>query len=635
MSSTEKKKAESYGRIVLQVFLAGLAYYLATEIAWALCFPNSKVSLLFPPHAVLVVILLLVPMRHWWAYTLVTILAHFIATQQAHWPVLYALHCEAFDAVQNVLAAAGIRVFIIDVAERAAHANAAAARTAALGDRLARATALAGEIAAAAAEAQAAAVSDADVGAGRKAAADLDRARARLEAGAVTLAVAYLPGVAQRVTIDGRPVEPGTTIACAAPTTLDLPGIGRLTLVPGGDAARAAADAAAAEAALEAILAPAAAADLGALTALAERRAAAEARAAHAAAEIAGLAPQGTAALRAEIVRAREEAAGADPAAPDPATAAAAEAAARAGLEAADRTLVAAREARLVATHADIAAQEKREIAERALGQAAANAAALAPRADLAGRLDARRTEAAAADRTAADLARALPDAAAAETRLAQAKAAVREAEQRRHRLETRDAELGARIATRADEGVEERRDEIAGRLEEAEARAADYAAEARALARLRDALAAARTAARERYLAPVADELAPLLGLVIDGAEIRLHPTRLLPESLARDGLEEDLGQLSGGTREQIALLTRLAFARLLARSGRPVPVILDDALVYADDARFARVLAAIDAVAADVQVIILTCRERAFAGLPAVRPALSSPDLEAAAMV
>ena len=77
MSSMQKKKPGSYGRIVLQVFLTGLAYYVATEIAWALCFPNSKVSLLFPPHAVLVVILLLVPTRHWWAYTIATILAHF------------------------------------------------------------------------------------------------------------------------------------------------------------------------------------------------------------------------------------------------------------------------------------------------------------------------------------------------------------------------------------------------------------------------------------------------------------------------------------------------------------------------------------------------------------------------------
>jgi signal transduction histidine kinase len=108
----EKKEAGSSGRIALQVFLTALAYYVATEIAWALCFPNSKVSLLFPPHAVLVVILLLVPVRHWWAYTLATVLAHFVATQQAHWPVLYALHCEAFDAVQNVLVAAGIRLFI-------------------------------------------------------------------------------------------------------------------------------------------------------------------------------------------------------------------------------------------------------------------------------------------------------------------------------------------------------------------------------------------------------------------------------------------------------------------------------------------------------------------------------------------
>ena len=201
----------------------------------------------------------------------------------------------------------------------------------------------------------------------------------------------------------------------------------------------------------------------------------------------------------------------------------------------------------------------------------------------------------------------------------------MREAEADRHRLETRDAELGMLIATRADEGVEERRDETAGRLEEAAARAAGYAAEARALSRLRDALAAARADARERYLAPVAEELAPLLGRVFGDACLGIDPATLLPETLSRGGVEEDLARLSGGTREQIAILTRLAFARLLARTGRATPVILDDAVVYADDARFARVLDAIAAVAADVQVILLTCRERSFAGLPAVRPALA----------
>ncbi len=99
-------------RTVVWVLGGAVCYYLATRIAWVLCFPDSKVSLFFPPHAVLVSILLLVPTRHWWAYTLAAACSHYFATQQEDWPPLYALHCEVFDAVQNVLVAAGIRLFI-------------------------------------------------------------------------------------------------------------------------------------------------------------------------------------------------------------------------------------------------------------------------------------------------------------------------------------------------------------------------------------------------------------------------------------------------------------------------------------------------------------------------------------------
>src|SRR4051794_14289967 len=84
---------------VFRILVTAAAYYLATRTAWALTFPDSKVSLFFPPHAVLVSILLLVPARHWWAYTLAAATTHFLATQQAGWPPLYALQCEAFDAV--------------------------------------------------------------------------------------------------------------------------------------------------------------------------------------------------------------------------------------------------------------------------------------------------------------------------------------------------------------------------------------------------------------------------------------------------------------------------------------------------------------------------------------------------------
>ena len=108
----EGRSAGASLRTVLYVLATAVCYYAATQVAWALCFPDSKVSLFFPPHAVLISILLFVPTRQWWAYTLAAASAHFLATQQAHWPTVYALHCEVFDAVQNVGAAAGIRILI-------------------------------------------------------------------------------------------------------------------------------------------------------------------------------------------------------------------------------------------------------------------------------------------------------------------------------------------------------------------------------------------------------------------------------------------------------------------------------------------------------------------------------------------
>ena len=111
-AGAEGRSAVASLRTVSYVLASTVSYYVATQIAWALTFPDSKVSLFFPPQAVLLCVLLLVPTRHWWAYVLAAASAHFLATQQAHWPPLYALTCEAFDAVKCVSAAAGIRVLI-------------------------------------------------------------------------------------------------------------------------------------------------------------------------------------------------------------------------------------------------------------------------------------------------------------------------------------------------------------------------------------------------------------------------------------------------------------------------------------------------------------------------------------------
>jgi hypothetical protein len=119
---------------------------------------------------------------------------------------------------------------------------------------------------------------------------------------------------------------------------------------------------------------------------------------------------------------------------------------------------------------------------------------------------------------------------------------------------------------------------------------------------------------AREQYFGPVMEELKPLLALLFEQASITFDDGTLLPQSLERNGQDEDIAVLSGGMREQLGVLTRLAFARLLAKGGRTVPVILDDALVYSDDDRIERMFDALHRQARDLQIIVFTCRQRAF---------------------
>jgi uncharacterized protein YhaN len=67
--------------------------------------------------------------------------------------------------------------------------------------------------------------------------------------------------------------------------------------------------------------------------------------------------------------------------------------------------------------------------------------------------------------------------------------------------------------------------------------------------------------------------------------------------------------------------VLTRLAFAELLADQGRPAVVVLDDALVFSDDQRIGQMFDILVRAATKLQIILLTCRERVFADLPAQR--------------
>jgi hypothetical protein len=70
-------------------------------------------------------------------------------------------------------------------------------------------------------------------------------------------------------------------------------------------------------------------------------------------------------------------------------------------------------------------------------------------------------------------------------------------------------------------------------------------------------------------------------------------------------------LGRAFGGYPEGI----RHQFA--FASAGCAVPVILDDALVHSDNDRIEAMFDALHLTAREQQILVLTCRQRAFAAL------------------
>ncbi|MDP3318114.1 MAG: DNA-binding protein, partial [Bosea sp. (in: a-proteobacteria)] len=265
---------------------------------------------------------------------------------------------------------------------------------------------------------------------------------------------------------------------------------------------------------------------------------------------------------------------------------------------------------------------------ERALAGVASEqaglAAALGPEQERAG-LEAQRTAVLAQAEQGWSLAQAQRDAlqagavdiAGAEAKLRRMRSVLDGASAEIASLREEAAELNGRIRARADAAVEEAWQEAAEKLGAAERRVAALEREVALLTRLRASLEAARTEARDHYFAPVMTELRPLRGLLFEDATVTFDEETLLPRTVSRNGLEEPVGVLSGGMREQLAVLTRLAFARLLAKDGQPAPVILDDALVYSDDDRIERMFDALHRQASGQQIIVFSCRQRAFAQL------------------
>jgi DNA repair exonuclease SbcCD ATPase subunit len=162
-------------------------------------------------------------------------------------------------------------------------------------------------------------------------------------------------------------------------------------------------------------------------------------------------------------------------------------------------------------------------------------------------------------------------------------------------------------------QGLEEQQQEVSGDLSRARKRQSELARRAAALDLLCEMLEAKRHATLQRLQAPLLQRLQHYLQLLFPGSRMELDEG-LSPQTLIRNlasGQTEvgSVDALSFGAREQLRLISRFAYADLLAAAGKPTLLILDDALVHSDDERLAQMKRVIFDASQRHQVLLFTC--------------------------
>lgn len=468
---------------------------------------------------------------------------------------------------------------------------------------------------------------------------DLAAEAARLAAGAPSVRVDYISGGSARIAVDGRVLADGEELRAVGPVELHIPGIGHITITPAASRERETAAAAArrCEERRLALLAAMHVPDLEAARAALADRQAREQALSGAEARLSGLAgagdaEKGLAALAARIANLKQRL-DAEPGAGETAVSASREdcaavlAAARENVRVqatAIATCVGER-ARLRVELAALEADLKRDTDAHADIEARLPpmAVRVEERARRAGIAATAASEAREAQAAVAALAQHAPDAAAfARLEDAARLAGVAEAEvvSRATRLREEVALLEGEQRNADEAGIGTRVTALEGELQRADAEVQRFSREIAELELISEVLANAEAETRDNLLAPVVQRVAPYLGLVLPEASVGFG-AGFAPLNLQRTGVGEVMGVLSRGTQEQLAILIRLGFGRLLAESGHAVPLVLDDALVYSDDERIARMFAALQLAAQSHQVIVLTCRAAVFSGLGGTR--------------
>ena len=207
--------------------------------------------------------------------------------------------------------------------------------------------------------------------------------------------------------------------------------------------------------------------------------------------------------------------------------------------------------------------------------------------------------------------------------RLANSRDAVDRLLRERNDIQLLAARMKGEISQQGDEGLADRVARAREAAETAEAERDLAERRAAAIDLLYATMARHRDIAQRAYVAPFRDAVERFGRLVFGaGTEMEVDHTTLQVVSRTREGVTVPVEALSGGAREQMALIGRLAAASLVAPAADGgAPVIIDDALGYSDAGRLEGLGAALAEAGKTCQVIVLTCMPERYAGIGSAR--------------
>ena len=204
-------------------------------------------------------------------------------------------------------------------------------------------------------------------------------------------------------------------------------------------------------------------------------------------------------------------------------------------------------------------------------------------------------------------------DPAAVEVRLSRAERLNAQLAQERRELQSLADQVRGRLLMAEGAGLFDRLEEAEADHDAARRELLSVQRQARAARMLATVMAARRDQTRSRYIAPYTSAI-QRLGSRVFGAGFRVEvdaQLRVVSRTLAGDTLP--ISSLSGGAREQLALVERLACAELVGPEAG-VPVVIDDALGFSDPQRLQAMGGLLSAAGEHSQVIVLTCQPERY---------------------